>query len=208
VRDRSYLVASVVFVVVAVAVFATVVVMASTGRTLPLPAARATAATSGSLRPFAAELGCDVASADYINQALGVQATSCEVFPVALAIMCSYSGDDLDGSESLQATVSYLPNMTHEKFVEIRTSIQQPMGIPSGFTVPPGLPTSSMATVTDYPGLGDEAYVVTALAGGVPLAPSNWLIAWQGSLEIQVISAASLDAEAGLIRDLFAVLPH
>jgi hypothetical protein len=147
-----------------------------------------------------------VASVAYINEALGLSATTCQSYPFSGTVMCQYSGVDSDPAKVLQATVTYLPDMTHEKFVEIRANLAQPMTLPGGVAALPGMPTSAETVVTDYSGLGDEAYSITSTFGAVSLFPNPMLIARQGSLEIQVESAAPLDVEAGLIRDLFEVL--
>lgn len=57
--------------------------------------------------------------------------------------------------------------------------------------------------VKAYPGVGDEAFTGTLAAGGA-LPPSNTLVARKGSVEIMIVSTASITAEKSLAAQLFA----
>lgn len=57
--------------------------------------------------------------------------------------------------------------------------------------------------VKAYPGVGDEAFTGTLAAGGA-LPPSNTLVARKGSVEIMIVSTASITAEKSLAARLFA----
>ena len=56
--------------------------------------------------------------------------------------------------------------------------------------------------VKAYPGLGDEAFTGT-LSAGKTLPSSNTLVARKGSVEIMIVSTASVAAEKSLAEQLF-----